>query len=127
VAVRLANTQECHAGETAEATINFLHGDRVENVTATFAHVEDPETKFHLSGTPDQEVASGGAGYTYWRVVLSGSVTVENKLGTYRCETVEAEYPGGLKVPFGGVPDASLQIAEADIPPPEITGSWEWE
>jgi hypothetical protein len=120
------NTQQYHAGETVEATFDFLYGDRVENVTATFVHVDDPNTKFRLSGTPDQETASDEAGYTYWHVVLSGDVTVENKLGAYRCEVVEAEYPGGRKVAFGGVPDVGLQIAEEDIPPPEILGNWEW-
>lgn len=107
----LTNAQQYHAGETVEATFDFLYGDRAKSVTATFAHVEDPTTKFHLSGTPEQQVASGGAGYSYWQVVLSGDVTTENKLGAYRCEAVEAEYPGGRKVAFAGAPDVGLQIA----------------
>ena len=120
------NVQQYHAGETVEATIDFIHGERVENVTVTFAHADDPDTKLHLSGAPDEEAATQGAGYTYYRVVLSGDVTVDDKLGTYRCEAVEAEYPGGLKVPFGGVPDVGIELTEADIPPPEIVSDWEW-
>ena len=120
------NVQQYHAGETVEATIDFIHGERVENVTVTFAHTDDPDTKLHLAGAPDEEAATQGAGYTYYRVVLSGDVTVDDKLGTYRCEAVEAEYPGGLKVPFGGVPDVAIELTEADIPPPEIVSDWEW-
>ena len=120
------NVQQYHAGETVEATIDFIHGERVDNVTVTFAHTDDPVTKLHLSGAPDEEAATQGAGYTYYRVVLSGDVTVDDKLGTYRCEAVEAEYPGGLKVPFGGVPDVGIELTEADIPPPEIVSDWEW-
>lgn len=120
------NVQQYHAGETIEATIDFIHGDRVESVTATFAHTDDPDTKLHLSGAPDEEAATEGAGYTYYRVVLSGDVTVDDKLGTYRCEAVEAEYPGGLIVPVGGVPDVGIELTEADIPPPEIVSDWEW-
>jgi hypothetical protein len=120
------NVQQYHAGETVEATIDFIHGERVENVTVTFAHTDETDTKLHLSGAPDEEAATQGAGYTYYRVVLSGDVTVDDKLGTYRCEAVEAEYPGGLKVPFGGVPDVGIELTEADIPPPEIVSDWEW-
>ena len=120
------NVQQYHAGETVEATIDFIHGERVENVTVTLAHTDDPDTKLHLSGAPDEEAATQGAGYTYYRVVLSGDVTVDDKLGTYRCETVEAEYPGGLRVPFGGVPDVGIELTEADIPPPEIVSDWAW-
>ena len=98
------NVQQYHAGETVEAAIDFIHGDRVESVTATFAHTDDPDAKPHLSGTPDEEAATEGAGYTYYRVVLSGEVTADNKLGTYRCEAIEAEYPGVLKVPLGVFP-----------------------
>ncbi len=54
-----------HAGQKIEATLDFVHGDRVGEVTATFVHADDPDTKLRLSGTPDQEVASEGAGYTY--------------------------------------------------------------
>ena len=53
-------------------------------------------------------------------------IAAENKLGTYRCEAVEAEYPGGRKVAFAGVPDIGIEIAEEEIPPPEILGDWEW-
>jgi hypothetical protein len=70
------------------------------------------------------------AGYTYYRVVLSGDVTADNKLGTYRCEAMEAEHPGEhpgvLKVPFEGVPDVGIELIEANIPPPEIVSDWEW-
>jgi hypothetical protein len=121
------NGQQYHAGETIEATFDFLYGDRAKSVTATFAHTEDPSTKLHLSGTPEEQHATEGTGYSYWQVVLSGDVTAENKLGTYRCEGVEAEYPGGRKVAFGGVPDVSIEIAEEEIPPPEIIGDWEWK
>jgi hypothetical protein len=122
----LMGTQQYHVGETVEATISFLHGDRVSKVTATFVHADDPVTKFYLSGRPEEETATEGAGYTYYRVVLSGDITVEDKLGTYYCEVVEAEYSGGLKVPFGGIPNVGFEIAEADIPPPEIVSNWEW-
>ena len=97
-------TQQYHAGEKAEATFEFLYGDRAKSVTATFAHTEDPTTKFYLSGTPEEQRATGEAGYGYWRVILSGEVTTENKLGSYRCEAVEAEYPGGRKITFGAYP-----------------------
>ena len=120
------NVHQYHAGETIEATIDFIHGERVENVTASFAHTDDPDTKLRLYGTPDEEAATQEAGYTYYRVVLSGDVTADDKLGTYRCEAMEAEYPGGLKVPFGGVPDVGIELTEADIPPPEIVSDWEW-
>jgi hypothetical protein len=121
------NVQQYHAGETIEATFDFLYGDRAKSVTATFAHVDDPVTKLQLSsGTPEEHRATEEAGYGYWRVVLSGDVTVEDKLGTYRCEVVEAEYPGGRKVAFAGVPDIGIEIAEEEIPPPEILGDWEW-
>ena len=63
---------------------------------------------------------------TYYRVVLSGDVTADNKLGTYRCEAMEAEHPGVLKVPFEGVPDVGIELIEADITPPEIVSDWEW-
>ncbi len=120
------NAQTYHAGEQAEATFDFVHGEGVKSVTATFAHVDDPSTKFYLSGTPSQQTATEGAGYTYWHVVLTGNVTVENELGTYRCEAVEAEFAGGRMVRFGGVPDVGIEIAEEEIPPPEITGTWQW-
>jgi hypothetical protein len=120
------NGQQYHAGETIEVTFDFLYGDRAKSVTATFAHTEDPSTKLHLSGTPEEQHATEGTGYSYWQVVLSGDITAENKLGTYRCEVVEAEYPGGRKVAFGGVPNVSIEIAEEEIPPPEILGDWEW-
>ena len=120
------DSQQYHAGEKAEATFEFLYGDRATSVTATFAHAEDPTAKFYLSGTPEEQRASAGAGYGYWRVVLSGEVTTENKLGDYRCESVEADYPGGRKVAFGGLPEVGLQIAEEEIAPPEIVGDWEW-
>ncbi len=121
------NAQTYHAGELAEARFDFVLGEGVRSVTATFAHVDDPTTKFYLSGTPSGQSATEGAGYTYWSVVLTGNVTVENELGTYRCEAVEAEYAGGRKILFGGVPEAGLEIAEEEIPPPEITGAWQWE
>ena len=114
-----------HAGEKVEASLNFLHGDRVRKVTVTFVHAEDPDTEFHLSGTPEEQVATEGAGYTYWRVVLSGEITTEDKLGEYRCEAVEAEYPGRRKVAFGSVPDVGFQITEENIQPPEVV-DWEW-
>jgi hypothetical protein len=120
------DVQQYHAGETIEATFDFLYGDRAESVTATFAHVDDQDTKLHISGTPEEQRATGEAGYAYWHVVLSGEVTAENKLGTYRCEVVEAEYPGGRKVTFAGVPDIGIKIVEEEIPPPEILGDWEW-
>ena len=124
------NVQQYHAGETVEAAIDFIHGNRVESVTATFVHTDDPDAKLHLSGTPDEEAATEDAGYTYYRVVLSGDVTADNKLGTYRCEAMEAEHPGEhpgvLKVPFEGVPDVGIDRIEADIPPPEIVSDWEW-
>jgi hypothetical protein len=120
------DSQQYHAGEKAEATFEFLYGDRAKSVTATFAHTEDPTAKFYLSGIPEEQRASGDAGYGYWRVVLSGEVTTENKLGDYRCESVEADYPGGRKIAFGGLPEVGLQIAEEEIAPPEIVGAWEW-
>ena len=70
----------------------------------------DNGSPWFLSGAPDEEAATEGAGYTYYRVVLSGDVTVDDKLGTYRCEAAEAEYPGGLRVPFGGVPDVGIEV-----------------
>jgi hypothetical protein len=120
------DVQQYHAGETIEATFDFLYGDRAESVTATFAHLDESATKLHLSGTPEEQRATEEAGYAYWRVVLLGEVTAENKLGTYRCEVVEAEYPGGRKVAFAGVPDIGIEIAEEEIPPPEILGDWGW-
>jgi hypothetical protein len=120
------DVQQYHAGETIEATFDFLYGDRAESVTATFAHLDEPATKLHLSGTPEEQRATEEAGYAYWRVVLLGEVTAENKLGTYRCEVVEAEYPGGRKVAFAGVPHIGIEIAEEEIPPPEILGDWGW-
>jgi hypothetical protein len=126
-AVRSMNVQQYHAGETIEATFDFLYGDRAKSVTATFAHVDDPVTKLQLSsGRPEEHRSTEEAGYGYWRVVLSGDVTAEDKLGTYRCEVVEAEYPGGRKVAFAGVPDIGIEIVEEEIPPPEILGDWEW-
>jgi hypothetical protein len=44
------NVEQFHAGETAEATVEFIHGDRVRQITATIAHSEDPSTKLLLSG-----------------------------------------------------------------------------
>ena len=119
--------QQYHAEETVEATLSFLQGEKVKNVTATFAHVDDPDTKFRLSSDePTEQTATGGAGYTYWRVVLSGNVTAEDKLGVYECETVEARYSGGREIDFLGVPDVRFEIVEEDIPPPEVIGGWEW-
>jgi hypothetical protein len=119
--------QQYHAEETVEATLSFLHGEKVKNVTATFAHVDDPDTKFHLSSDePSEQTASEGAGYTYWRAVLSGSVTAEDKLGEYECEVVEARYSGGRKIAFLGISDVGFEIVEEDISPPEVIGDWEW-
>ena len=118
--------QQHRAGETVQAPLNFVHGEGVRNVIATFAHADDPDTKFRLSGVPEEQVASEGAGYTYWRVILSGKVTTEDKPGEYRCEAVEAEYIGWRKVAFAGVPEAGFEITEEEIQPPEITGDWEW-
>lgn len=118
--------QQYHAGDMVEATFDFLYGDLARSVTATFVHAEDPTTKIHLSGTPEEQRATGGTGYGYWRVVLKGKVTAEHKFGPYRCEAVEADYPGGRKVLFGGVPDTGFTIAEEEIAPPEILGDWEW-
>ena len=120
------NAQQYHAGETIEATFDFLYGDRAKSVTATFAHVEVPVTKLQISGTPEEQRATEEASYGYWQVTLSGDVTAENKLGTYQCEVVEAEYPGGRKVAFAGVPDVGIEVAEEEIPPPEVVGDWEW-
>lgn len=120
------NVQQFHAGEKAEATVEFIHGDRVGRVTATFAHADDPATKLLLSGEPEEQVASGGAGYTYWRVTLSCEVTTGEKLGEYRMESLEAEYSGGRRVPFGNAPDVGIRIDEEEIPPPEVSGNWEW-
>lgn len=121
------DTHTYHAGEKMEAAFDFLYGERILGVTATFAHEDDPETRIHLSGVPEEHPPSDGAGYTSWRVVLSGrTVTVGDRLGTYRCEAVEAEYPGGRKVHFGGIPDVGIEIAEEELPPPEISGDWEW-
>jgi hypothetical protein len=64
------NVQQYHAGETIEATFDFLYGDRAKSVTATFAHVDEPVTKLHISGTPKEQRASEEAGYAYWHVVL---------------------------------------------------------
>src|SRR4028119_2257296 len=89
------NVQRFHAGETAEATVEFIHGDRVGQVTATFVHSDDPTTKLLLSGEPEEQVASGGAGYTYWRVTLSGEVTTEHALGAYQLDSPAAANPGG--------------------------------
>jgi len=118
--------QQHRAGETVQAPLNFVHGEGVRNIVATFAHADDPDTKFRLSGVPEEQVASEGAGYTYWRVILSGKVTTEDKPGEYRCEAVEAEYTGWRKVAFAGVPEAGFEITEEEIQPPEITGDWEW-
>lgn len=120
------NIHQFHAGETAEATVGFIHGDRVGQVTATFVHSDDPTTKLLLSGEPEEQVASGGAGYTYWRVTLSGEVTTENELGEYRLDSLEAEYHGGRRVPFGNAPEVGIRIAEEEIPTPEVSGGWEW-
>ena len=120
------NVQQFHAGETAEATVEFIHGDRVGQVTATFIHSDDPTTKLLLSGEPEEQVASGGAGYTYWRVTLSGEVTTENELGEYWLDSLEAEYPGGRRVPLGNAPEVGIRIAEEEIPTPEVSGGWEW-
>lgn len=120
------NAQQFHAGETAEATVEFIHGDKVRQITATFAHSEDPSTKLLLSGEPKEQVASGGAGYTYWRVTLSGEITTAERLGEYRLESLEAEYAGGRKVPFGNAPEVGIRIAEEEIPAPEVSGGWEW-
>lgn len=120
------NAQQYHAGETIEATFDFLYGDRAKSVTATFVHVDDPITKLQISGTPKEQRATEGVGYDYWQATLSGDVAAENKLGTYRCEEVEAEYPGGRKVAFAGVPDVGIEVAEEEIPPPEVVGDWEW-
>lgn len=115
-----------HPGETVQAPLNFVHGEGVRYVVATFAHADDPDTKFRLYGVPEEQVASEGAGYTYWRVILSGKVTTEDKPGEYWCEEVEAEYTGWRKVAFAGVPETGFEIAEEEIQPPEITGDWEW-
>jgi hypothetical protein len=56
------NVEQYHTRETVEAAIDFIHGDRLENVTATFAHTGDSDAKLHLSGTPDEEAATEGAG-----------------------------------------------------------------
>lgn len=120
------NVQQYYAGETAEATFDFVQGERVRSVTATFAHVDHPTTKLYLSGTPTEGSATEGAGYTFWHVVLTTDVTAETSLGTYHCETVEGEYPGGRKVIFGGIPDVGIEIVEEEIPAPEITSNWEW-
>jgi hypothetical protein len=113
-----------YAGQTVQTTFDFLDGDKVEEVNATFAHVDDPDEKFQLSGMPTQQTASEGE-YAYWQVVLSGSVLASHKLGVYRCETIEATYNGGREVTFANVPDISFQIVEEDIPPPEVIG-WRW-
>ena len=119
--------QQYHAGETVEATLDFVLGDKVRSVIATFAHTEDPDTKFRLSGEPTKKIASNEAGYTYWQVVLSGKVTSGDKLGTYGCEIVEARYSGGRRIPFSGVPnELGFEIVEEELPPPQVTGDWEW-
>lgn len=82
--------------------------------------------KLMLSGDPEEQAASGGVGYTYWRVNLSGEVTTENELGEYRLDSLEAEYPGGRRVSFGNAPEVGIRIAEEEIPAPEVSGGWEW-
>lgn len=123
----MEDMQQYHAGQTIRTTLSLVGGDRVRRVTATFVHEDDPGERIVLSGTPYEKVATEGIGYAYWRVALSESLTTENKLGTYRCEIVEAEYPGGRKVALSGVPDASFRLVEEDIQPPEIVEGWEWE
>src|SRR4028119_842930 len=115
------NIHQFHAGETAEATVEFIHGDRVGQVTATFIHSDDPTTKLLLSGEPEEQVASGGAGDTYWRVTLSGEVTTENELGEYRLDSLEAEYHGGRRGPLGNAPEGGNRIAQEERTPPGRT------
>lgn len=43
------NVQQFHAGEKAEATVEFIHGDRVGRVTATFP---TPTTRPRSSCSP---------------------------------------------------------------------------
>ncbi len=112
------NVQQFHAGET---TVEFIHGDRVRKVTATFAHAEDPATKLLPSGEPEEQAACGDAGYIYWSAALSGEVTTGEKLGEYRLESLDAEYPGGRRIPFGNTPDVGIRIAEEKRPPPEVS------
>ena len=101
-------TQQYHAGETIEAMFDFLYGGRLKSVTAIFAHLEDPTTKLRISSMPEEQRATQGAGYGYWQVTLTG------------------EYPYGRKVPFAGVLDVGIEVAEEEIPPPEVVGDWEW-
>jgi hypothetical protein len=120
----LADMARYDAGDTVQGALNFSSGDEITQVTATFAHVDDPNTKFRLFGRSEQKTAEDG--HIYWRVVLSGSVLSDDKPGVYRCESVEAEYPGGRTVAFKNVPEASFEITEEDLPPPEPIGDWEW-
>lgn len=59
-------------------------------------------------------------------MTLSCEVTTGEKLGEYRMESLEAEYSGGRRVPFGNAPDVGIRIDEEEIPPPEVSGNWEW-
>ena len=122
----MEDTQQYRAGQTIRATLSFLGGDRVRRVIATFVHEDDPGERIVLSGTPYEKAATEGIGYSYWKVNLSETITAENELGAYRCEAVEAEYPGGSKVALAGVPDAGFRLVEEDIQPPEVIEGWEW-
>ena len=123
-AIRLADVPQYDVGETVQATLDFSDSGEVGRVTATFAHIDDPDTKFRLFGSPEQKTAEDG--HIYWRVVLSGSVLSDDKPGVYSCESVEADYPGGRTVAFKNVPEAYFAITEEGIPPPEPIGNWEW-
>jgi hypothetical protein len=109
-AIRLAEMPRYDAGETVQAALDFSGGDEVRQVTATFAHVDDPNTKFRLFGRPEQKTDE--VGYIYWRVVLSGSVLSDDKPGVYSCESVQADYPGGRTVAFKNVPETNFAITE---------------
>jgi hypothetical protein len=101
-------------------TIRFTNGAEVERVTATFAHKEDRNIKFVLSGIPNRQ------GEDNWLAVLSGRVTDANKRGVYEWEQLEAEYPGGQKDPFRvGSLEAALFIKDRSIQAPAATG-WHW-
>ncbi len=59
-------------------------------------------------------------------MTLSGEITTAERLGEYRPESLEAEYAGGRKVPFGNPPEMRIRIAEEEIPAPKVSGGWEW-
>lgn len=115
-----------HVGQTVRAGFRFDAKRGVEGVTATFVLLTDPETTFILSGTPTEETPTS-EGYSYYTVVLEGNVTLDDTYGFYSCEALEADYPGGRKVPFQRPINVRFRIPEENIRPPTgIDDTWKW-